>query len=171
MGMCWQVSVKLTSICFWKSVQRSSSCCVRTDRVKVIGEFLQSLVAHASGSKSDSSVSVVVCYGLDYRDSIIDRDRAEILLLREWTPGTHCTGGWVGPRAGLNAGARRKILCSCRGSNPDRPARSLSSGFLALYSRIKQQAHKTNHSPSSSAVIKNTWTMLLLLHTSSWCGA
>jgi hypothetical protein len=30
----------------------------------------------------------------------------------------------VGPRAGLDAGARRKILCSCRGSNPDRPARS-----------------------------------------------
>jgi hypothetical protein len=30
----------------------------------------------------------------------------------------------VGPRAGLNAGARRKILCPCRESNPDRPARS-----------------------------------------------
>jgi hypothetical protein len=30
----------------------------------------------------------------------------------------------VGPRAGLDAGARRKILCPCRGSNPDRPARS-----------------------------------------------
>jgi hypothetical protein len=28
-------------------------------------------------------------------------------------------GGWVGPRAGLDAGARRKILCLCRGSNPD----------------------------------------------------
>jgi hypothetical protein len=33
-------------------------------------------------------------------------------------PGTHCTGGWVGPRAGLDAEARRKILCPCRGSNP-----------------------------------------------------
>jgi hypothetical protein len=34
-------------------------------------------------------------------------------------PGTHCTGGWVGPRAGLDTEARGKILC--RGSNPDRP--------------------------------------------------
>jgi hypothetical protein len=30
----------------------------------------------------------------------------------------------VGPRASLDAEARRKILCLCRGSNPDRPARS-----------------------------------------------
>jgi hypothetical protein len=39
----------------------------------------------------------------------------------ERTPGTHCTGGWVGPRAGLDREARGKILCPCRGSNPDRP--------------------------------------------------
>jgi hypothetical protein len=30
----------------------------------------------------------------------------------ERTPGTHCTGGWVGPRAGLDTEARGKILCS-----------------------------------------------------------
>jgi hypothetical protein len=42
----------------------------------------------------------------------------------ERTPGTHWIGGWVGPRAGLDAGARRKILCPCWGSNPDHPARS-----------------------------------------------
>jgi hypothetical protein len=39
-------------------------------------------------------------------------------------PGTHCIGGWVGPRADLDAEARRNILCPCRGSNPNRPARS-----------------------------------------------
>jgi hypothetical protein len=39
----------------------------------------------------------------------------------ERTPGSHCTGGWVGPRAGLDTEARGKILCPCRGSNPDRP--------------------------------------------------
>jgi hypothetical protein len=39
----------------------------------------------------------------------------------ERTPGTHCTVGWMGPRAGLDTEARGKILCPCRGSNPDRP--------------------------------------------------
>jgi hypothetical protein len=42
----------------------------------------------------------------------------------ERTPGTLCTGGWVGPRAGLDTEARGKILCLYRGSNPDRPVRS-----------------------------------------------
>jgi hypothetical protein len=40
---------------------------------------------------------------------------------RAFTPGTHCTGGWVGPRSGLDTEARGKILCPRRGSNPDRP--------------------------------------------------
>jgi hypothetical protein len=39
----------------------------------------------------------------------------------ESTPGTHCTGGWVGPRAGLDTEDRGKILCPRRGSDPDRP--------------------------------------------------
>jgi hypothetical protein len=38
----------------------------------------------------------------------------------ERTLGTHRTGGWVGPRAGLDTEARGKILCPCRGSNPNR---------------------------------------------------
>jgi hypothetical protein len=36
-------------------------------------------------------------------------------------PGTHWTGGWVDPRAGLDTEVRGKILSPRRGSNPDRP--------------------------------------------------
>jgi hypothetical protein len=39
----------------------------------------------------------------------------------ERTFGTHCTGGWVGPRADLVTETRGKILCPRRGSNLDRP--------------------------------------------------
>jgi hypothetical protein len=39
----------------------------------------------------------------------------------ERTSSTHWKGGWVGPRADLNTGVVGKILCFCRGSNPDRP--------------------------------------------------
>jgi hypothetical protein len=48
----------------------------------------------------------------------------------------------VGPRASLDAEARRKILCPCQGSNPDRPARSqthiyiLCDYFLKTYNKV-----------------------------------
>jgi hypothetical protein len=42
----------------------------------------------------------------------------------EMTPGTHWTGGCVGPRDGLDTEVTGKILCPCRGSNLDRAVRS-----------------------------------------------
>jgi hypothetical protein len=42
-------------------------------------------------------------------------------------PGTHCTGGWVGPRAGLDTEDRGKILPPLSGierRSPGRPVRS-----------------------------------------------
>jgi hypothetical protein len=39
-------------------------------------------------------------------------------------PGAYRMGGWVGPRGGLDAGAKRKNLCPCRKSNRSRPASS-----------------------------------------------
>jgi hypothetical protein len=33
-------------------------------------------------------------------------------------PSTHWIENWVGPRAGLDAEARRKIICPCRGLSP-----------------------------------------------------
>jgi hypothetical protein len=40
-------------------------------------------------------------------------------------PRTHWIGGWMGPRAGLDTVAKRKIPSPCRESNPDRPAHRL----------------------------------------------
>jgi hypothetical protein len=38
--------------------------------------------------------------------------------------GTHWTGGWVGPRVGLEAVEKINIFCACWESNPGRPAPS-----------------------------------------------
>jgi hypothetical protein len=48
------------------------------------------------------------------------RHTLAVLYPGERTPGTHCTGGWVGPRAGLDTEARGKIFSAL----PGRPARS-----------------------------------------------
>jgi hypothetical protein len=49
------------------------------------------------------------------------RHASAVLCPGERTPGTHCTGGWVGPKAGLDTEVRGNILCPCRGSNLNRP--------------------------------------------------
>jgi hypothetical protein len=41
---------------------------------------------------------------------------------REKALGTHCIGGWVGPRVGLNVMEKRKISCPYREWNPDSSA-------------------------------------------------
>jgi hypothetical protein len=48
------------------------------------------------------------------------RHAAAALTPGESTPDTHWTGGWVGPRAGLDTEATGKILCLCPESNQDR---------------------------------------------------
>jgi hypothetical protein len=50
------------------------------------------------------------------------------------TAGTHCTGGWVGPRADLDRQARGKILSPLPGiepRSPGRPARSQTLYWLS----------------------------------------
>jgi hypothetical protein len=87
----------------------------------------------------------------------------------EGTPGTHWIGGWVGPRAGLDANARGKILCPCRGSYPDHPAhgqtlyclsyRIWSIGGMILTGESRQAWRKA--CPNTTLSITNpAWTGL-----------
>jgi hypothetical protein len=61
----------------------------------------------------------------------------------ERTPSTHWIGGRVGPRAGLDAWARRKILCPCWGLNPGRPTRSQT--LYCLSCSGSQSAYKISN--------------------------
>jgi hypothetical protein len=60
----------------------------------------------------------------------------------ERTPGIHWIGGWVGPRAGLDAEAWKKIIWACRGPNPDRPARSQTLYFKGSVFRLIKSVNK-----------------------------
>jgi hypothetical protein len=52
------------------------------------------------------------------------------LFPKERTPGTHCTGGWVVPRARLHTEARGKILSPLPGIEPRSPGRPVRSQTL-----------------------------------------
>jgi hypothetical protein len=56
----------------------------------------------------------------------------------ERTPGTHWTGGWVGPRAVLDTEDRGKILCPCWGSNPNHPVDEHRVLLISLYIKNQQ---------------------------------
>jgi hypothetical protein len=53
---------------------------------------------------------------------------------RERAPGTHWTGGWVGPRAGPDAVEYGQISCLCRKLNLCRPASSYTDWALPIIS-------------------------------------
>jgi hypothetical protein len=60
------------------------------------------------------------------------------VLPDERTPSTHCTGGWVGPRAGLDSQVRGKISCLCQGSNIDHPVvQSVARHYADWAARLK----------------------------------
>jgi hypothetical protein len=82
---------------------------------------------HAVEAHGGEKVWLLLILNLDTRWGVSGQHHAPAALNpRGRTPGTHWTGGWVGPRAGLDTETRRKILCVCWGSNPGRPVRSQS---------------------------------------------
>jgi hypothetical protein len=76
----------------------------------------------------------------------------------ERTPGTHWRGGWVGLRACLDAGARRKILCPCRGSNLDHPiVQPVVRHYTAWATAVPQQVDKYTQYMLLDQYLINWW--------------
>jgi len=97
--------------------------------------------------------------------------------LREGAPGTHWIGGWMGSRAGLDAMVTRKIPGTFHSWNVPEKAENIRLNFRtvsgpalestqppvlwvpgALSLRIKWQGREADHSPLSSAGVKNAWS-------------
>jgi hypothetical protein len=57
--------------------------------------------------------------------SVLDGDKWSVPRSGLFSLNKHWLGGWVGPRASLDAVGKRKISCPWQELNPDRPARSL----------------------------------------------
>jgi hypothetical protein len=83
----------------------------------------------------------------------------------ERTPGTHCTGGWVGPTAGLDTEARGKISCLCRGSNINRPVvHSVARHYTDWATPAPLMIQSINIFTTCVGLIVNNWLKKALLH-------
>jgi hypothetical protein len=58
-------------------------------------------------------------------------------------PGTHCTGGWVGPRAGMGGCGKSRPPTGIR--SPDRPARSESLYRLSYRGPLQRASFWYKH--------------------------
>ena len=75
-------------------------------------------------------------------------------------PGTHCIGGWVGPRDGLDR-CRKSRPPPTGIRSPDRPARSQS-----LY-RLHYPAHNNMEWTNKNETVIRKTTVILTLHVNS----
>jgi hypothetical protein len=110
----------------WNSRNRSSSC-IRKHSCKYSARILilhtrkteVKLPLHAMEALGGRGVRLLLILDLGTRWGEWSASRpGRAFTPGERTPGTHCTGDWMGPRTGLDTEARGKILCPCRGSNP-----------------------------------------------------
>jgi hypothetical protein len=88
----------------------------------------------------------------------------DALYPRGMDPGTHCTGGWVGPRAGLDTEVRGKILSPLPGIEPRSP--SLQSGTILtelaqLLFKQRQESMTTSVALTGNIIVKSTATVIL----------
>jgi hypothetical protein len=103
----------------------------------------------------------------------------------ERTPGTHCTGGWVSLRAGLDTEARGKIICLCRTSKPGRPVCSdtlyrqswcsggvwISRGRQKNSEKILPQYHSSTTNITWSHRGLNLVLLMIIQHLTTWATA
>jgi hypothetical protein len=88
----------------------------------------------------------------------------------EKAPGNHCIGGWMGPRFGLDAVDKRKILY-WRESNPGRSARSPSLYRLSYPdSHICYTPHVEKLSVRTARISTDIWTRDLQNANEKWCS-
>jgi hypothetical protein len=83
--------------------------------------------------------------------------------------GTHWIGGWMGPRAGLDAVARGKLLCLCWGLNPCCPVCS-QTYWLMLKNTLSWHKMLMNRSMWVYTVWKKTWDTSLFVTVSVYGG-
>jgi hypothetical protein len=91
------------------------------------------------------------------------------LYPRERTTGTHCTGGWVGPRAGLDIEATGKIFSPLPGIEPRPPGRPASSQTLYWLSYPGFESTHSNRKMTQLDAdgTMSEWTLMVAIHSTS----
>jgi hypothetical protein len=84
------------------------------------------------------------------------------LYPRVRVPGTHCIGGWVGPRAVLDAVVKRKIPSPRRESNPRTPIVQLVTQRYTDWAITVLAQEKEQWKVLVNTVMKQSWDLLII---------
>jgi hypothetical protein len=97
---------------------------------------------HAMEALGGRGEKLLLIHDLGSRQGVVSVTPRPRFTYEERTPGTHCTGGWVEVRAGLDTEARGKILSPLPGIEPRSPGRPDRSQTLYWLSYL---AHCNNY--------------------------
>jgi hypothetical protein len=117
-NMVWNSEYPCSKTVIYQFPTRTTYVCSYKEEYKILDESKTQM--QATATQNDINLLLILKIGTRC-GRVVSVTPWPCFIPGERTPGTHCTGGWVGLTASLDTEVRGKISCLCQRSNLDRP--------------------------------------------------